>query len=109
MTWSKAVPDARLVGPTCQAALFRYSGSGDGQKSRILFSNPATSSRNQMTVRLSFDDGKSWPVSRLIDPGPSAYSCLARLPDDRIGLVYESENYAKLTFVSFTLEQLGRK
>ena len=61
------------------------------------------------TVRLSFDDGKSWPVSRLIDPGPSAYSCLARLPDDRIGLVYESGNYAKLTFVSITLEQLGRE
>ena len=34
-----------------------------------------------MTVRASRNGGKSWPVTVPVDPGPSAYSCLAALPD----------------------------
>jgi sialidase-1 len=43
-----------------------------------------------MTVRLSRDDGRTWPAARLIHEGPSAYSSLARLPDGSIGLLYEA-------------------
>ena len=39
-----------------------------------------------MTVRVSYDEGKSWPVSKVIHEGPAAYSCLTRLPDGSIGL-----------------------
>jgi sialidase-1 len=42
-----------------------------------------------MTVRLSRDDGATWPVSKVIHEGPSAYSCLAALPDGEVGLLYE--------------------
>jgi len=42
-----------------------------------------------MTVRLSYDEGKTWAVSKLIHPGPSAYSCLVVLPDKTIGCLYE--------------------
>jgi sialidase-1 len=59
-----------------------------------------------MTVRLSYDDGKTWPIAKPIDEGVSAYSALARLADGRIGLLYEREKYAKLTFTTFTLDWL---
>ena len=42
-----------------------------------------------MTVRLSYDDGKTWPVSRLLHEGPSAYSALAVLQDGTIACLYE--------------------
>jgi sialidase-1 len=42
-----------------------------------------------MTVRMSLDDGRTWPVSKTIDPGGSAYSCLAALRNQRIFLFYE--------------------
>ena len=57
-----------------------------------------------MTVRVSHDEGRTWPTSKLIDPGSSGYCCLTRLKDGRIGLLYERDNYKRLTFVSLTLD-----
>jgi sialidase-1 len=90
VTWSEPVLDEALVEPVCQASLVRLSsGSRGARKSRILLSNPASTRREKMTVRLSYDDGKTWPVSRLLHEGPSAYSALAVLPDGTIACLYE--------------------
>jgi sialidase-1 len=62
-----------------------------------------------MTVRVSFDEGKTWPVSRLIYEGSAAYSNLARLPDGRAGLLFERDGYKKISFVPFTIEWLEGK
>ena len=49
----------------------------DGQDI-LIFSNIDTpkATREQGTVWASFDGGKTWPVKRLILPGPSGYSAL---------------------------------
>ena len=102
-TWSEPQFDATLIEPQCQASLIRYSRPDQG-RSRLLFSNPAsTSARKRMTVRLSHDEGNTWPKNRLIHAGPAAYSCLAALPDGQVALLYERDNYAKITFASFPL------
>ena len=62
-----------------------------------------------MTVRVSEDEGASWPVSRVIQEGSAAYSSLVVLPDRSIGLLFERGDrspYEKITFVRFTLEWL---
>ena len=54
----------------------------------------------------SYDEGTTWPVSRLIYDGPSAYSCLVVLRDRTIGLLYErgaESPYDRITFTRFTL------
>ncbi len=43
-----------------------------------------------MTLRMSADEGKTWPVSRVLWPGPAAYSCLAALPDGSIACLFEA-------------------
>ncbi len=45
----------------------------------LLYSNADTAggARERMTVWISFDGGETWPVKRLIDAGPGAYSSLA--------------------------------
>lgn len=107
MTWSEPAFDAALIESACQASLVRWAWPEQGGKSVLLFANPAsTSRRERMTVRASFDEGRTWPESRLIDPGPVAYSCLARLPDGRIGLVYERGPYDAIVFTSLTLDWL---
>lgn len=115
-TWSEPTLDATLIEPTCQASLLRYSWPGEGSRSRLLFANPVdtpTSSwggpRHRLTVRASYDDGRTWPIAKMIEPGPAAYSSLARLPDGRIGLIYESGGYKQLTFAAFDLEWLGEE
>ncbi len=84
-TWSKPVEDATQIEPVCQASLLRYPGA----KGSLLFSNPASKKREKMTVRLSGDDGKTWPIARELHAGPAAYSCLTVLPDGTIACLYE--------------------
>jgi sialidase-1 len=113
-TWSKPVLDETLIEQTCQASLLRYSWPGKDSRGLLLFANPAATPtgdwggpRHRLTVRLSHNDGKSWPVSKLVEAGPAAYSSLARLPDARIGIVYESGNYKQITFAAFDLGWLS--
>ena len=106
-TWSKVTFQEDLPEPTCQASLLRYNTAADGSKNRLLFSNPPqTRGRHGMTVKLSYDEGKTWGVSRQIYKGSSAYSCLTVLPDNSIGLLYERDGSAKITFANFTLDWL---
>jgi sialidase-1 len=105
-TWSPAKADPGLPEPVCQASILRYTWPGRHGKSRILFSNPASKRRENMTVRLSHDEGKTWPLAGTIHAGPAAYSCLTVLPDLRIGLLYERQGNRKITFCRFSLEWL---
>ncbi len=81
-----------LPEPNCQASLWRYSfPSNDGTRSRLLFSNPArTDDRRELTLKVSYDEGATWPVSRLIHAGLSGYSSMATLSDGSIGILYEA-------------------
>lgn len=108
LTWTEPRSHSDLIEPVCQASILRYSwpGAGRQDKSRILFSNPASEKRRNLTVRLSYDEGKRWPVARSLHEGPAAYSCLAVLADRTIACLYERGDkgaYEKITFASFTL------
>ena len=89
VTWTKVSYDETLIEPVCQGSILRASWPVEGQKSRILFSNPASVKRENLTIRISYDEGNSWPASLAINPGPSAYSCLAMLPQSVIGCLFE--------------------
>lgn len=108
VTWSDVALDQDLVEPVCQASLIRLT-PGSKTDGRLLFSNPADSKRVRMTVKLSLDEGSTWPVSRLIYEGPSGYSSLAVLRDKSIGLLYERGDeryYERITFARFPLNWL---
>ncbi|MCH2126970.1 MAG: glycoside hydrolase [Pirellulaceae bacterium] len=110
-TWTEVIDDKNLPEPTCQASFIRYTDVRDGfSRNRLLFVNPAnTSQRVNLTIRLSYDEGKTWPISKVIHPGPSAYSCPTVLPDGTIGLIYENGRespYERLTFARFDLQWL---
>ena len=110
-TFGPTAYDAALIEPICQGSIVRYTWPGEGGKSRILFANPAsTQERVNMTVRISYDEGKTWPVSNLIHKGWSCYSALTPLPDGSIGLLYEAGDrarYDRLDFVRMTLPWLS--
>jgi sialidase-1 len=59
-----------------------------------------------MTVRVSSDDGKTWPAEKVLHAGPAAYSSLGLLRDGTIGILYErgeSSSYERITFARFPL------
>ena len=79
----------------------------------LLFSNPHTrpadpggkSARENLSIKLSRDDGKTWPVNKTLDAGPSAYSDLAVLPDGTVLCLYEKGS--DIVVARFNLEWLG--
>lgn len=104
LSWSDVWLDEALLDPHCQASVLSYSGMfappQAPHQTSILFSNPAAKDRTNMTVRLSGDGAKTWPVSLRVHAGPSAYSCLAVLPDGSVGCLYERGDkhaYEKIT------------
>jgi sialidase-1 len=105
-TWSPLVDDEALIESECMGSILRYSWPEEG-KSVVLFTNPATQEgRMRGTLRASYDEGRSWAVSKVIEPGPFAYSCLTRLTDGTIGVLYEAEDYRRIKFARLTLEWL---
>lgn len=104
-TFSEPVADRQLIEPVCQASILRCPGERGG----ILFSNPASTKREKMTVRLSRDEGKTWTYARGLHDGPAAYSCLAVLPDGTITCLYErgdTKAYETITLARFPLAWL---
>lgn len=102
-SFTKPVEDPALVEPVCQASILRLPGAGGG----ILFSNPASTKREKMTVRLSRDEGKTWPHAAVLHAGPAAYSCLVVLPDGGIGCLYERGD--KTPYDTITFARFGRE
>jgi sialidase-1 len=87
-TWTDTIVDPALPCPTCQASLIRAEIDGEWI---TLFSNPASKTeRENMTVRLSRDDGATWESSRALHAGLSVYSSLTVLPDGTICCLYEA-------------------
>ncbi len=103
-TWKDFRDDAELLEPVCQGSIVRYSLDREGGKNRLLFANPAQSkrgNRTNMTVKLSYDEGQTWPVAKQIHAGPSAYCCLTVLNDGRIGLLYEGGKFGRYDSILF--------
>src|SRR5690606_39003191 len=104
-TYGPVSLDEELPDPTHNASLLRaFPNAEEGSpEAKVLLSSNAgsQSSRSNGTVRMSCDDGQSWPVSRVFQPGPMSYSTLATLPDGSIGLLYEPNN--GIRFAKFNL------
>lgn len=93
--WSPVRFDDALVEPVCMGSLIRADDA-------LLFANPDTTEprnpdeplgswkRQNVTVRLSEDDGKTWSYKRVIEPGMSGYSDLAVGPDGAVYCIYEN-------------------
>ncbi len=108
VSWSEPVLDDALVEPVCQASLLRLGKSG---KKQLVFSNPASTKRMNMTLRLSRDDGRTWDVSKTVHAGPSAYSCLVELKGGVAGLLYERGErapYERITFERILTKALSK-
>ncbi|MBN2021973.1 MAG: exo-alpha-sialidase [Pirellulales bacterium] len=95
--------DPTILAPVCHGSILRFSQTAWGDAdNRIIQSYPYSSARENVLVRSSFDETATWNQGRVIYEGPSAYTDLVRTADDRIGLLYERDDYASITFASFT-------
>jgi len=125
--WSKPAFHSELLEPICMASLVRFSEAPAKDKNRLLFANPHNleradgkttpglgRDRKNVSIKLSYDEGQTWPVSKTLEAGFSGYSDLAVLPDGTALCFYErgstdGKNIYKtglLTVARFNLEWL---
>jgi sialidase-1 len=96
--WSRPVYHQDLFEIPCMASIIRVSEAKNGKgKNRILFVSPDSehlekTPRRNLTAKLSYDEGKSFPVERVLNPGASGYSDLAVGADGTIYCLYETNN-----------------
>lgn len=96
-TFTEFGVDRTLVESRCHASLARYNFPCGDKPGRILFLNPAVHDnvkqdpgpRHSMTIRVSYDDGKTWPVSKCLREGPAGYSDMIVLEDGTILCAFE--------------------
>lgn len=96
-SWSKPVFHDQLWEPICMASIVSHPTGV------LLFSNPHTlpldkegkpvpagrGKRENLCIKLSRDDGQTWPINKVLDGGKAAYSDLAVLPDGTVLCLYE--------------------
>ncbi|GAA2974352.1 hypothetical protein JCM13580A_12330 [Streptomyces drozdowiczii] len=110
VTYTPFVQDTQLPDPANNGSIMRYAPdapASDPRSSWLLFSNTEATSRRNLTVKMSCDNGRTWPIRKVVDAGAAAYSTLTRLPSGRLGLLYERGNYEHITYSSFDLQWLG--
>ncbi|MBI5817964.1 MAG: FAD-dependent oxidoreductase [Verrucomicrobia bacterium] len=102
--WTGHRWDSALLEPVCMASLIRHGWPKGRQPGRILFANPSNlenelirpggslaHDRKRLTIKMSLDDGATWPVSKILEPGPAGYSDIAVLADGTILCLYEAD------------------
>ncbi|MDD4645151.1 MAG: exo-alpha-sialidase [Bacteroidales bacterium] len=110
MTWCQSFPQADIVDPCCNGDMIRYTAKSDGfNKNRLLHSIPFAGTRSNISVLISYDEGKTWPVRKTIFKEASAYSALCALNDGTIGMYFESGEYEtyEMYFVRCSLKWLS--
>ena len=113
--WTKPAFHDQLWEPVCMASIVSHPS----KPGTLIFSNPHTlkldkdgkevpagrGKRENLSIKLSHDDGQTWPVNKTLDAGPSAYSDLAVLPDGTVLCLYEGK--ANIQVARFNLEWIA--
>lgn len=108
ITWKEPVRHEDLTDPFCNGEIMVYTSTNNGEdKNRMLHSLCDAKDRSNVSVLLSYDEGKTFPVKRTICPAASAYSTLCILKDGTIGCYYEDgPEKMDMVFIRFSLDWL---
>ncbi len=105
-TWQHISFDKSLPDPVCEGSILNI-GMEKG-KHILAFCNAAdTVRRNNLTLRISFDEGVTWRKKILIDKADdpenndfTAYSDIVMMSKNEIGVLYERNGYAQIVFIA---------
>ncbi|MFJ6452849.1 exo-alpha-sialidase [Paenarthrobacter sp. NPDC091669] len=104
-TYGPVTQDTELPDPANNGAIARIfpnaaQGSADAKK--LIFTNAnSKTGRENVSARVSCDDGATWPGVRTIRSGFSAYSTVTRLEEGKFGVLYEGNYTDNMPFAKF--------
>ena len=106
-TWDTSYFDNHLPDPVCQGSILDI-GTKKG-KNILAFCNAADiASRDNLTLRISYEEGKTWKKNMVLDKNSNpysdknkdytAYSDIVKLGKKTVGVLYEKANYSQIVF-----------
>ena len=109
--WGTSWRNSQISGNACNADILYYSRRTQGEPDIMLHTYIKSSARENLTLAMSIDEGKTWTDMMTIQPGGAAYSTMVRLADGDLAILYEDESYSAgngyaQTFVTLTQEQI---
>lgn len=107
-TWSAPHAGEQVSAVACAIERYTRKGSGDDHD-RLLWTGPKGPGRSNLVVRVSYDEGQTFPHERSLSAGQAAYSDLAILRDQSAGVLWErgtDQGYQFITFTRFNREWL---
>ena len=108
-TWGNPRHGITVTPVAC--AIERFTPTG-AKQSKLLWTGPKGPKRKQLIIRTSTDDGQTFPQERTISNDLAAYSELAILKDNTVGIIWErghEKNYELITFTRVNEEWLEGK
>lgn len=89
VTWSEPEEIKQLPDPACNGDIIRYERDGLNLLMQSLPGSPTK--REDVTVYISDDEGKTWNHKHRVVRAPSAYSSMEVLDDGNVGFFIEEE------------------
>jgi sialidase-1 len=96
-TWDTTFVDHNLPDPICEGSLLNI-GTKKGKSALAFCNDDDHNNRDSLTLRISFDEGKTWKKKFLIEPKNTAYSDIVKLTKNTIGILYEADEYKEIRF-----------
>ena len=102
-SWGKQSFWPEMSVTSCNGELLRYRA---GDKSVLLHSINNSMKREDVSLFVSYDEGRTWQNPILLCPGPSVYSSMTILPDGSIGMYVElnPSGACELWYYNFRLD-----
>lgn len=101
-SWSEPFRDPELPEPRCEGSIINYY-----PYNALLFTNPGNQNgRENLTIKMSLDDGENWILTKQINEGFAAYSDLVIQTDTLIGVLYETQSYGYIKYAKFNRDWL---
>ncbi|MGO1649611.1 MAG: sialidase family protein [Sphingobacterium sp.] len=104
-SWASAQPDANLPDPTNQGAVLSWKKGNKFILAHVNAADPAH--RDNLTLRLSDNQGKTWYHRKVIAKSPagyegdySAYSDIVLVNKNTVGILYEKDNYKEIVYTT---------
>ncbi len=110
-TWGTQGLWSELSTNSCNGDILNYTLTSDGyDTNRLIHSlpiNDGTNARKQISIYLSYDEGKTWTRKKTLFPGNSAYSTMVKFEDGTIGIYAEDQRSGTCNyFMRFSLSWL---
>ena len=103
--WDTVYIEKQLIDPVCEGSMLNFT-TKKGQNLLIFSNLDHLSSRENLTLKYSADDGKTWQLGKTIYTGSAAYSDLVIQKGNAIGILYEKDDYTKIAYTTVYEEEL---